>query len=372
MKRIILFLLIFTSILCRGQDADSLLQQYRTYPDDTNKINLLYDKGFEIHNTNIPAAIEFAKACYVTAQKVGNPHYLAKALNFTGILRSQTGLQQEALADLKKALQLRVQTRDTFSQAIILNNIGNVYRDLSNTQEAMNCYESALKLAQIVKSDRWTLGSLFSISEMQAELKRYGQAEGNLYTLISWAQIDNDQEILGLCYKNMSDCKLGLGDTIGAEAYLGLAMDAAEMTEDDIQKADVLLATAKVELLQKKQSESDKHMNEAMRIYTRNNYSEGLVKGWKQWSELLNTTGDHKLAYLYLSKYDSAMQVSRSLAADSLANLWRSGTAEEAVVQKENSSLSRKIFECVIIVALLGMLLVVSLKKPHEQKEQKG
>lgn len=359
--------LLLISFFCRGQEADSLLEFYKGYPDDTTKVNLLYEKGFSFRNKDLPAAIKFAKACYVSALKSNNKMYIAKALNLTGVLRSETGMQEEALADLKRALELRIQTRDTQSQTIILNNIGNVYAAMADNKQALLCYEQALQTARSINSDRWINGALYSMADMQTNLKMYKQAEGNLYTLIGWAQNRNDYEILGMCYQNMSLCKQARGDTSAAEAYQMQAVDIANMTEDDILRADALCALGNIYLAQKRYKESLQHLQEAYSIAARNNYSDGLLTTWKSLSEYYSQTGAHKEAFGYLSKHDSAIANLNSQKVEGLAALWKEIDKPVEIIPA-GFSFKNNIFECIMIGAFIVLLLFVLVNRANEQK----
>jgi len=358
---------LFIFLCAAGFAQDSLLEQYRSYPDDTNKINLLYNKGFSYRNTNLPAAIKFAKACYAVAAKLNDHYYLAKALNLSGILKSETGLHREALLDLEKALELRIQIKDTLSQAIILNNMGNVYSSLGQNEKALEFYEKSLRTAKSVNNERWINGSLFSMAEMQTGLGMYQSAEGNLYTLISWAQNKNDHEILGLCYKNMSRCKMNRGDTLAALAYQEQVLDIAGMTEDDILEADALAGLGEIYLAQKKNDESLKKLLEALAIYGKNKYSEGLLNVWKQLEAYYREAGSYKEAYLYLAKYDSAQARVKQDSGSEMKELWLAKEPTDTVTGTSVVSLKSNIFEY-LIGALLFILLVFALLNRKNEK----
>src|ERR1035437_4221794 len=143
----IFYLTFFSTLFLFGQEPDSLLEQYQTYPNDTAKVNLLYKKGFALRNTDLSLAIEFSQACYQTALLAKNNHSIAKALNLRAILKEQMGMHEQAEFDFKSALQFFIQTRDTLSQVIILNNLGNIYSGINDNRKAFDCYESSLALA---------------------------------------------------------------------------------------------------------------------------------------------------------------------------------------------------------------------------------
>src|SRR4051812_23772665 len=102
--------LLFISGLVVGQESDSLLDQYRSYPNDTSKVTLLYEKAYAFRNTDLPSAVKFAQACYRAATLSKNDHFIGKALNLQATLKSDMGMNKEAAHDFVKALQLFVQT----------------------------------------------------------------------------------------------------------------------------------------------------------------------------------------------------------------------------------------------------------------------
>lgn len=369
MKAIKFLLVCCLALTARAQEADSLLQQYAAYPDDTNKVDLLYDKAYAFRNSDLPAAIQFAKACHASALKINDKRYLAKALNICGVLKSETGLQEEALQDLQKALELRVQTGDTLSQAILLNNLGNVYSAAGQYQQALATYESALRKAGSVKNERWIQGSLFSLAELQTTMGRYRQAAGNFYTLISWAQLRNDLEILGLCYQHMSTCKINLGDTAGAEAYLELGIDVADLTDDEILRADLLCAEGRLYSIRKDHARALTTLNRALAICTKNNYSEGLVHVWKALADHYHAAGAHQEAYACLLKHDSAVAPLTAPGGKEVAALWNLRSAQ-APAKAAAFAWRDNMFEWLMIAAIAVLLVLVLIGRLHEQEAQ--
>lgn len=350
----------------QAQQADSLLSQYASYTADTNKVNLLYEKSFAFRNTDLPAAIAFAKACHTSAVKTGDKNFIGKALNLCGILKSETGMHAEALRDLQQALELRLQKRDTLSQAILLNNIGNVYSAMGNYPRALASYENALRLASSVHNERWVNGALYSIAELQTGRGMYRQAQGNFYTLIGWAEERNDYEILGLCYQNMSICKLNLGDTAAAEAYITQALDVAEMTEDDLLRADALCSAGGLATLSRNYADAAKALSEALAICARNNYSDGLLNAWKRFSEYYHATGAHQEAYAFLLKHDSAKAAAANAQVGGPADLW---TADDTQAAEAQGFAAGDHSFLVAMLSLCGLLLVVSLAQRNHGQE---
>jgi tetratricopeptide (TPR) repeat protein len=366
-KRCNFLFALLVSAAAQAQPADSLLNRYAAYPDDSGKVNLLYEQSFAFRNSDLPAAIAFAKACQASAVKLNDKQYLAKALNLCGVLKAETGLNREALADLGQALTLRVQTRDTLSQAILLNNIGNVQAALGNSEAALASYESALRLASAVKSERWMHGALFSIADVQRTCGRYRQAEGNLYTLISWAENNYDYELQGLCYQLMGACKLALGDTAASSSYYTQAMDVALLTGDDILRADVLCSAGGLDLAKKDYAGAFAKLSEALRLCEKNRYADGLQETWKKLSEYYSASGAHREAYAYLLRHDSALAAGKAQSGV-FAGSWTTVTSDSAPVAAQAFSFTGNLFVLLVLAAAALLLAVVALNRRNEQE----
>jgi len=372
-----IFSLIFFSVLFLfGQEPDSLLAQYQSYPNDTAKVNLLYKKGFALRNSDLSSAIKFSQACYQTALLTKNNHYIAKALNLQAVLKAQIGMHGEAASDLKKALQLRIQTCDTLSQAIILNNLGNIYSNTNDNWKALTCYENSLRLlstiqndSDIIEIDRWTYGGILGIASLQVKMKTFKLAEENFETLVHPAEENRDYEMLLECYKNIGLCKLNLGDTLAAECYELMAIDVMEISEDTLGKADCYVNLGKIYLAKKNFKESFSCLQKALVIAQRNNYNEGLLNAWRGLAEYYSGIKNFKEAYFYLAKHDSVLTQNSGVAFDNLSALWNENSTAE--IKTETSFFSVKsIFQLILIGAVILILGFFVIRKGNEQKGQ--
>ncbi len=361
-------LLFFTSLFLSGQEPDSLLAQYQSYPNDTAKVNLLYKKGFDLRNKDLQAAIKFSQACYQTAILAKNHFYMAKALNLQAVLKEQMGMHEQAALDFQKALQFFIQTRDTLSQTIVLNNLGNIYSNINDNEEAFNCYEKSLLLANSIEDDYWVRGAIVGIASLQIKMKIFEQAEGNFETLIHFAETALDYEMLLECYKNMGVCKLNLGDTLAAESYQLMVLDITEMMEDETGQADAYINLGEIYLTKKDFKEGFSCLQKALGIAQKNNYNEGLLKTWKNLSEYFKETKKFNEAYFYLTKHDSALMKNNSIPIDNLSVLWNENSTE---VKAETSFSVKNIFQLLLIGAVILILGFVLIRMGNEQKGQK-
>lgn len=361
---LILFVLIFP-FFSFGQDADSLLEQYRSYPNDTAKVSLLYNKGFSLRNSDLPSSIKFAQACYRTSQLVKDSHWKAKALNLQAVLKAQMGMNSEALRDFERSLQYFIQSGDTLSQAITLNNIANIYVDV-NTDKAFSCYERSLALAKEIEDDHWVHGAILGIAALQVKKEMYGLASENFETVMRYAEKAPDYDMLLECYKNIGACKLKMGDTLAAESYQLMVMDVAQEMEDEISEADALLQLAEI-YGAKRDVESLACLQKALQISARNKYTDGLLGSWKALGAHYMRGKKYEEASVFILKHDSAMAVKANEKTEDFSGLWKEIPA--APVKASGFSL-RNIFQLAVCGAIILILIVVFKRTVHEQKEQ--
>jgi len=367
LRALISLFLLLCSCLSFAQDADSLLKEYSTYPDDTSKAGLLYKKGMVYKDDDLNSAIKFSEACCKTALKIKDHHYLAKAYNFRATLKAKTGFYKEAAVDFERTLLLAIQTRDTLSQIITLNNLGNVYTELNDAYKADACFGNGLKLAMKIEDDYWVKGNLLGLAALQMKLKMYTQAEGNFTTLMQRCDFAGEQEIISICDLNMGLCKLYTGDTIAAEAYELQALDELQMMDDTLGECDAYSYLAEIYLAKKDLKECFSYLQKALAIAEKNNYSEGLMKTWKIFSDYYKLTGNDKESLYYLSKHDSALSANTGFM-QSNSSLW--GIEQNENEPTEKHFIANNYFLGTILVGLLILILaIVIMPQSHEQKE---
>src|SRR4051812_5797205 len=108
-------------ILCRtcfSQVNDSLLYQLNQIPNDTERVNQIYQAGFGIRNSDPDMSYQYAVACKTEALKTKSPLHLAKSYNLLGILCYKKGDYKNALQFQKLALGLNSSVNHVYGIAI--------------------------------------------------------------------------------------------------------------------------------------------------------------------------------------------------------------------------------------------------------------
>jgi tetratricopeptide (TPR) repeat protein len=351
-----------------AQETDSLLAQYQSYPNDTSKVTLLYNKGYALRNIDLISAGKFSQACCETAVLCKSHKYLAKALNFRGILKAQTGFNKEAAIDLERSLLLSIQTKDTLGELSALNNLGNVYEEIDETEKAFACYKSSLSLANKSENDFWVKGNLLGIAALELKLKMYAQAEGNFETILGMCDFKGEQEIISICDLNLGLCKYYQGDFLAAEACQLQALDEMQMMEDDLGECDACANLAEIYFAKKDLAACFSSLQKSLAIAEKNKYGEGLLKTWKVLSDYYKEINKSEEALVYLAKHDSVLVANRNTVDLRLNTIWNKNDAGNKKTEAIFYSL-RTIFQVLIIGLLIIVVLFVFKNKTHEQKE---
>ncbi|MBC7861951.1 MAG: tetratricopeptide repeat protein [Bacteroidia bacterium] len=148
-----LFFLVMNLLLMPGnffsqsKTADSLLGRLKNAKEDSNKVNLLNDLGWEIKEHNPDSAILLSKNAIAIAKKIQWNKGTGDAYNNLGAYSYLKAEYADALSWHTAALKIRTLTNDRKGIAASFGNIGLVYRMLGNYSMAIEFYFKALKIA---------------------------------------------------------------------------------------------------------------------------------------------------------------------------------------------------------------------------------
>ncbi|MCU0545447.1 MAG: tetratricopeptide repeat protein [Oscillatoriaceae cyanobacterium Prado104] len=147
----------------------------------------IYEEAEKLYEQGTKEALTSAIAKYEEALKLyretGDRAKQAVALNSIGLVYSELGEQQKALAYLNQSLPLSQEAGDRKQAAITLNNIGFVYSNLGEPQTALEYFKKSLPLA-VAAGDRAgeaatlsNIGKIYSdLGEKQQALEYYNQS----------------------------------------------------------------------------------------------------------------------------------------------------------------------------------------------------
>ncbi|MCX6271053.1 MAG: tetratricopeptide repeat-containing sensor histidine kinase [Bacteroidetes bacterium] len=133
-----------------GQDLiDSLIIRLKQhYNEDTARVNLLNEIGWEMQSTDPLKGIDFATQGLKLAEKLGYKQGIGKSLLSMGVCYYTKSDNDKALELYKRSLKILEEVDDKSAVATVLLNIGNIYFNRSDFTGTLENYNKALKVLQ--------------------------------------------------------------------------------------------------------------------------------------------------------------------------------------------------------------------------------
>ena len=147
----VLFLcgVLFNSALAQNQQAiDSLLNVLKTAKEDTNKVNLLHNLGWELMYSNTDTAIILGNQALALAEKSKWKKGIAKSIGNLGTYYFFKGNYSKASDYLFKALKMDEELGNKKGIVKDLSYIGHVYFNQGDYSKALDNFLMSLKVAE--------------------------------------------------------------------------------------------------------------------------------------------------------------------------------------------------------------------------------
>lgn len=247
MSKIRFFLALILGIwlgVAQAQDERETLRAELNKAKGTKAIELSIQLAKAFNEVNADSSIKLMQDVLQTNSKALTPTLKADALSvFSNALRMQ-GKLAEALTEARKAYDLYELLQDSAGLSAVLSNIGTIYYERNNLQQALEYYLRALKIKEAlgqangVASLRCNIGNVYFIqSQYEQARSHYQQAQEVFVKVGNRRGISYTHNNLGVIYEASDDLESAinsylasfkidqeLGDKFGmASAYLNLA-----------------------------------------------------------------------------------------------------------------------------------------------------
>ncbi len=333
MKRILLFLLLFTVL--KSQNLDSLLivekkeknssrkfellrqiaQLYRNYdldsslfffkralafaPTDSHYTDIVRNIGISFFYKN---AFDSAHYYYETslkkARKIGYQKGIFKGYNSLGVLFRRLGKLQEAIAYYRKALEIARTSKDLKSEARIYNNLGIIYLSTGELEKAREYYQKAINLYKQTNDEKYiancynNLGLVYAYLGNWKQSKHYYDKAAEIFLKLQmYPQAAKAYNNLALFYKEQ-------GNLLRAIDYHYKALEIYDKTDDTEGKAVIYNNIANIYIQQEDYKNSEKFYNKALKLYEKSQNQEGI-------GEVYNNLGQ---LYFQKNKLEKALE----------------------------------------------------------------
>lgn len=272
----------------------------------------------------------------------------------------------EAMKLYYQALEIFTEQNDLRNEAVLRNNIGQIYHRQDKFELALEEYETATKLNREIGNNKELAANYNNISNALSELERYEAATDSLLKSIEINKKLGISPSLIRNYYNLAQIYLDTGEYEEAYSYYSQAYEESNSINFLPGVMFHAIGLADVMLRMKEYSEVQQYIDESRELAERLENLEILARGWSVQESLLEELGD----------YQGALSASREEQAysDSLDRIRRDRefeevratyevdlkSAENELLRKELSyqeSLSRN-QRLLLVVLVAGVLLI--------------
>ncbi|MEN3185308.1 MAG: CHAT domain-containing tetratricopeptide repeat protein [Atribacterota bacterium] len=221
-----------------------------------------------------------ARKALKEALEIQESHQMSEDLGVLtnlGVLSFYLGDFGNAERYLKKAYEEAFGLKDQYSGgALILGNLGMLYKAMGKLQEALPYYEHAYRILKELDAKRDTANLLNSIASLHVMTKNLERAEEVLYIAHSIYEVLVDKEGMAQVEMNLGYVRMENNDLDEAQSHFERALQELEGSALRSLRFYALLGLGEVELKRNEKEKAFIHLHEAIEIVekTRNRMEE--------------------------------------------------------------------------------------------------
>jgi tetratricopeptide (TPR) repeat protein len=297
------FISLLLSLACHSQVNDSLLFQLRSIENDTERVNQLYQTGFDIRNADPETAYQFALACNKEALTCHSVLHLAKSYNLLGLLFYKKADYEKALQFQKKSLELNQSIQNQYGIAINQSNLGNIYSETHYPKLAEQSYLQSLQASNKSNNTLQITRCLINIGVLKHTQKQYTAAVKQFEEAMLYANTMGNQDLLAMCYNNIGAIYKDQNKLDSALLYLEEGLKIKQFIDNETELADSYINIADIHILQKNFNQASNYISLANNICDKYDYPEALVELYHTQSHLFEAQQNFEQANIFLKKY---------------------------------------------------------------------
>lgn len=154
----------------------ALETEYNEQSDERGKIDVLVKIGVEQRATDVDKAAARADEIIERSEKIGYQLGIGRGLNLKGSCNGLQGDYEDGLETLNKAYTIARNINDSRLKARVLNNFGNIHRDLGDIAKALSYFEEALVINEELGDSLAQSVNLTSIAQLLYDLNDFESA----------------------------------------------------------------------------------------------------------------------------------------------------------------------------------------------------
>lgn len=232
-RLVLLFSLISICVFSQKKEIDSLENQLEKARGDS-KIEILVELSNLYMADSPQKAMETAHKAYYYATYTDNSSLLSSTYGNLGKLHFQTSSFDSA----NQYLRLALKTCETNEQsAEILDNLGVLYKDLSNYDSALVFHNQALRLQQTLGNREEVATCYKNIGNVYMQMAKYDDALEYYNLSLDQRKLEDNQKAIASLYNSMSSAFVGLRKYTEALQYLNQAVEIQKGLGNKVEEA---------------------------------------------------------------------------------------------------------------------------------------
>jgi tetratricopeptide (TPR) repeat protein len=299
---------------------DSVKQKFSGLAHDSVYVNRLNEEASTYLRSNPAISRSICTHVLEVSTKIKYTKGYARALTVMGNAYWYEGIYEFAQNYYLLAARQYQSIRDSIGLGYTYNNIGEVYKKLSEYDKAL---EYLSKSAQLKKSDHRSKGlTLYNIGELYIRLNKVDSARKYIDAAHEVAQEENNKRVIAFTYWSYAELKALKSDYKSAiELYL-----KSENIWNELGETRSLIQTyqelAELFNIQRKFEASEFYLEKAIKLASRIKVADLQVKNYFKYAQLDSLRGNYKSAFYYLSRHNALKDsVYNLLKAEQIARI---------------------------------------------------
>lgn len=205
--------------------------------DQAGKANADHNIGWVHYRLGqLAEARERFVACREVASELDDPILVARADLGLGTLDWRVGQLDAARKELETSCSTFSAFRDRRRESIAVGNLGLIYRQMGDPNQALACYRQAMQIQEEM-GDVYNLYMAYNnLGDFYRRLEDYDQMAQHYEKLARLAQDTDHKPMLSTAFAGLADASLAMGNPQQALQY---AQDAEQMAQDTDSSVDL-------------------------------------------------------------------------------------------------------------------------------------
>lgn len=307
------------------------------------RFDLLFNLFIEFLNKDNQEALRYSRESFFQASRLGDSLGIVKANRAEGYVLGKLGQGEEGIRVLLSAL--RIAERNDYQEqvkfllnniaisymdqanydkaldfhfksliiretggiksevSITKNNIGLVYYRLKDFDKALDYYQQSLEIKREI-GDRYDLDrTLINIAFCHQQLKKYDMVPGYIQEAFKTCEPNCTEQILMEGHTALGNAYLMIGDYDQALIDFQTAYEKSLQMQDVRFMAENIWGFSRVSFKKGEFEKSLDFLNQAEGLMDSTNYREDLIRIYRSFSDVYNTTRNFEMASFYQNKY---------------------------------------------------------------------